>query len=95
MVVDGRRRQPGIDQVLLPGGDIAAQAGARAVVAVGVRKEGDEAGQVEDDLLGDFLRAHADDGEAVIAVGPDGQAVGGDRQRLASRRRLAFFTFVK
>lgn len=84
MVVDGRRRQALVGELMLPGYDVALQTDAQAVMAVGVLEEQAEAGEVQCDLGGHRRRAHAGHGEGEVAFHPDAHVVGdgGDVQGL-------------
>jgi hypothetical protein len=74
-VVDRGRRLPLLHHRLLPGEDVAAQAGGDPIVVVAFEKEADEAVEVEGDLLRNFLRTNPDHSECQIPGRPRCQAV--------------------
>src|SRR5664280_3878010 len=86
MVVDGGWRQPLLLQGALPGNDIAAQASGDAVVPVALGEVGEEARQVQRDLLRHGRRTHPAHGQVEVARGPGLQTVWRLRQRRWSRR---------
>jgi hypothetical protein len=67
VIVDRCRRQALVRQVLLPGDDVATQTGADALVAVGFLMKGEEAAELQRNLLGHFVGTDPGDGELLVA----------------------------
>jgi hypothetical protein len=80
---------------LLPGDDIALQAGGEPVVAVGVLDEPDEAAQLQGQFASDFRGADPSDSKALIAVRPERQAIRRGHAGRVGDRDTVVIPFVK